>query len=170
MSEETQTPIDPRTAALRGIVDAILEIWSMNQEEEIRLDAAGEAMLEVRDDMQVSIQLPEGSERVLVFAPIAPMPDDYQARIEIIEGVLRFNLVQQTLGGGAVGIDPDGGFLFFAGSTPAATFSEGALDELLEAAFMCVNLVREEIGYDPTAEQIETDDDSDDDMDQLLRV
>jgi len=170
MSEDNQTQIDPRTAALRAIVDAILEAWSMGQEGEVRLDSDGEAVIEIHEDVQVSIQVPEGSERVLAFAPIAPLPDDYQARIAVIEGALRFNLAQQTLGGGAVGTDPDGGALFFAGSAPAATFAEGALGELLRAAFASVILMREEIGFDPNAERIEADDDTDEEQDQLLKV
>lgn len=170
MGERTETRLDPRTAALRAIVDAILEAWSTGEAEEIRLDGDGEAVIEIREDVEVSIQLPEGSERVLAFAAIAPLPDDYQARIAVIESVLRFNLAQQTLGGGAVGTDPDGGALFFAGSAPAATFSEGALDEMLQAAFASVVLVREEIGFDPSAERIEADDDTDEEQEQLLKV
>lgn len=170
MSEHDRTPIDPRTAALRAIVDTILETWSTGQAEEIRLDSDGEAAIEIREDVHASIQLPEGSERVLVLAPIAPLPDDYDARISVIETVLRFNLAQQTLGGGAVGTDPDGGTLLFAGSTPAASFSEEALDELLKAAFASVILMREEIGFDPAAEPIAADDDTDEEQEQLLKV
>jgi len=88
----------------------------------LKLDEDGTINLQFKEDRLLAIEVPSDGDYFMLYAPLCPVPDDPALALELFQGALHRNLFQTQTLGGAIGLDPDGGMLFYSLSRAVATF------------------------------------------------
>jgi hypothetical protein len=108
-------------------------------------------------DIAVILEVPQGLGLIVAYAAIGPVPDDSEARLPVYRALLQRNLLQPMMGGGTIGLDPEGAMFVYALSVSLDGLGARGLNKMLETAYQRALELRDLFALEP-----KTDDEPED--------
>ncbi len=128
-------------------VNRLLSALNEAAGEPLVLDDDGTCALELGDDLPVAISVTPDGARVVIYAPIAPLPDDMAGRYAVCMRALQRNLIETALGDGTLGVDDEAGMLVFVLGGDIDYLDGADFADRLDLAAAAVMELRQELGF-----------------------